>query len=687
MKKDSDQTDWDQQREKIIGLGESSVRKTYFPQLQQKLDELERFRALLDHTRDSIFLLQASTLAIVDVNLSACREMQCARERLLSASFDDFLPPDDIQKLIKSISSGAVEAGELILVTSLRSCSGMEIPVEMSFRLVIFNDVLYGVAVARDITERKRTEGELKRSEEHLRFASSAAGICIWNWDLTSNELIWNARCKELFGFSPDFQVTYEAFLSRIAEGERDAIDLAVQRALRDNTEYHVEMRVALPDGSLKWVMSKGRGFYDEKGEPTSMHGIALDITDRKNYETELVETRAAAEAGSRAKSQFLANMSHELRTPINGIMGILQLLLGGFKGALDTEQKELLAKADRAARSLLRIIEDILDLSRIEVGKLSLKKETFPIREAISDVVELFTMEAHRKELELSCVIDEGLPHIFTGDAVRIRQVLVNLVGNALKFTDRGVVTVAVTAQSGPADGSIPVTFSVTDTGIGIPREKIESLFKPFTQLDPSDTRRYGGAGLGLAISSRLVEMMGGTMSLQSEEGAGSSFSFTIPLKEDERPATHDRSTAARPALRVHGRHHRPLILIAEDDPLAAELLKNMLEYHGLDMELAQTGREAVDMWAKRHYDLIIMDVQMPKMDGVAATRIIREREKNHGGHIPIMAMTAHAFPEDEKRCRAAGMDAYQTKPLDFDQGINTIISLLREKHPLNHV
>ena len=677
MKKRSDR-DWISEREKIIGLGESSVRKTYFPQLQQKLDELERFRALLDHTRDSIFLVLASSLAVVDVNSTACREMHCSRNQLLSASMHEFLPEDAIGMLDEAVRSGKTGERERVITTVLRNCSGDETPVEITFQLVNFNGMCYGVAVARDIRERRRAEAELKQSEERLRFASSAAGIGTWNWDLTTNELIWSARCKELFGFPPEADVTYDAFLGKIAEYGRGMVDAAVWTALRERSDYLVEMQVILPDGSRRWLLSQGRGFYDEAGNALGMHGIVLDITDRKNYEKQLEEARGAAEAASHAKSQFLANMSHELRTPINGIMGVLQLFLGGYEGRLDGEWKELFRKADRSARSLLRIIEDILDLSRIEAGKLSLKHEGFSLHEAVADAVQLFAVEARNKGLDLKLSMGDDVPDRCNGDPVRVRQVLMNLIGNALKFTDKGETDVAVSVVARGSDGLTGVKFTVTDTGIGIPEAQVSRLFEPFTQVDPSDTRRFGGTGLGLAICRRLVELMGGTIGFSSEEGLGSTFFFIIPLREEGPAATQTIHAPAVQAVPVQRTGRNPRILVAEDDPLASELLQNILEHHGLETDLARTGREAVDMWEHGKYDLIIMDVQMPQMDGITATQLIRKKERATGAHVPIMAMTAHAFPEDEARCLAAGMDAYQTKPLDFDRGMRMILSLL---------
>lgn len=529
--------------------------------------------------------------------------------------------------------------------------------------------------------ELRKAASLLRESEERLQFASSAADTGTWHWDLVTKELIWSDKCKELFGYSPDFTMTYEAFLQSAHEEDRQGIHEAVQKALQEKTEYLVEMRVKLSDGRLRWVMSKGRGFYDEEGTPVGMHGIAMDITERKKYEQELLQARIAAEAANRAKSQFLANMSHELRTPMHGILGVLQLLLHNHVGPLAPQQRDLLVQADKSAHALLRVISDILDHSKIEEGQLPIEEKRFSLRECISDAVELSSAEAQGKGLELTTTIAEGVPDNVIGDFLRLRQVLINVVGNAVKFTEHGKVEVHAVAGSKTSTGKREFIITITDTGVGIPTEKQHLIFRSFTQADDSDTRRYGGTGLGLTISRHIVEMMGGTVSFRSTEGIGSSFSFTVPLGEtgERGDVTSAAESSAYIAIEEPP-EAGARILVAEDDELSSALLKEILLMRGLRMTLARTGQEAVEMWENGNYDLIIMDVQMPRMNGITATQIIREKEKARGGHIPIVAMTAHAFKEDRDRCLAAGMDGYLTKPLDFEEGIDVLMGLMKK-------
>ncbi|SNB46052.1 response regulator [Geobacter sp. DSM 9736] len=413
---------------------------------------------------------------------------------------------------------------------------------------------------------------------------------------------------------------------------------------------------------------------------------IALtDLTDQKQAQEELRSAKEAAENANRAKSQFLANMSHELRTPLNGVLGMLQLLLNGYAGPLQDKQREMTAKAARSAGALIGIINDILDLSKIEAGKLEIEEAPFQVRECVADALELFSVEAQQKGLELEVSIAEGVPETVRGDYVRLRQVLINLIGNAFKFTERGSVSMRVAAGGKTPDGKLEIAFTVADTGIGIPAEKQKLLFRPFSQLDETNTRRHGGTGLGLAISSRMIGMMGGSIAVESEDGAGSTFSFTVPLDEvqEAKKSAYDISAAAEAVAPVSGTKETPRILVAEDDPLSSELLMAIFEDQGFRMDLARTGREAVEMWEKEEFDLIIMDVQMPKLDGIAATRMIRGKEQARGTHTPILAMTAHAYQEERERCLEAGMDDFLPKPVDLKKGVEVIRSLLGKKVP----
>src|SRR6266436_1736352 len=772
----------------------------------------ESYRKLVEQSPDAVLVHRQGKILFAN---KACVSLFGASSagELLGRQMFDFVHPDDREAVRKRIREHArdftnVRQNE----TRLIGLNGKEACTEvMACSITYLGQASMQVAY-RDISLRKEAEKRLLESEASLAAAQRVAHLGSWQRDLidlddwTHNPLRWSDEMFRLLGYNVGEVEASRANLDRVIHPEdRDRTRELMSAAIRERKPYSTDYRVLLPNGTERNLYSQADIVYDEMtNRPSKMVGIVQDVTDRRRSEQELIAAKEAAEAGSRAKSEFLANMSHEIRTPLNGVMGMTDLAL---ETQLEPEQREYLETVKMSADSLLNVINDILDFSKIEAGKIDLEAIEFNIRDCLETSLKTLALRADEKGLELLCEVAPEVPEVVRGDSGRLRQVIINLVGNAIKFTEKGEVTLKVQLE-GVHEHDRTMRFTVADSGIGIPREKLQSIFDPFSQADSSTTRKYGGTGLGLTISNRLVTMMGGKIWVESEVGHGSQFHFTARLGiadtkvievgeiappeilrsvkvlvvDDNRtnrrilegmlgrwemksssvpdgeaalaklseaqeagepfalilmdmhmpnmdgfelidrirrspyPSTvtimmltsaGHRGDAARcqelgvaayllkpirqselreAIARVLGAREQkgpiPLItryslgdalepaavlrvLVAEDNAVNQRLASRLLEKRGHRVTVMVNGRNALEALANQTFDLVLMDLQMPEMDGFEATAAIREREKDNGGHIPIIALTAHAMKGDMERCLAAGMDGYLSKPI----------------------
>jgi PAS domain S-box-containing protein len=524
---------------------------------------------------------------------------------------------------------------------------------------------------AADIIERAQAGEALRRSQGDLNRAQAVARVGSWRLDVRKNELTWSDENHRIFGVPKGTLMTYELFLACAHPEDRPYVHERWSAALAGEP-YDIEHRI-VAGGEVKWVSEKAELEFDRNGTLLGGFGTTQDVTERKLLEENLRRAKEAAQKASRVKSEFLANMSHEIRTPLSGIIGLAEVLA---MRPLGPDERDILAKLQGAGRNLLEIINDILDISRIEAGRLALKPENFRPAQVFAKLTGLFEHAAEAKGLRLWTDIAPGVPEILHGDPFRLTQVLTNLLSNAIKFTPSGEV--ALLARPAPDDLPGTVMFSVKDTGIGIPRKKADRLFRKFKQLDSSVSKQFAGTGLGLYISKQLVKLMGGVIWIESGEGRGSTFSFTADLPQAPSQA---RAPAAAPAPAA--REVRPLrILLAEDSKVNQMVMTFFLESVGHTVQAVETGRQALDALRRERFDLVFMDVQMPVMDGLEATRLIRQ-----GGDlpadVPIVALTAYAMEGDRERFLAAGMDDYLSKPVELDQVQAKLRALLARKAP----
>lgn len=640
---------------------------------------------------------------VLRVNRRECELRGLARREIVRRHCADLMPPAGRLKYRQQVEqrlSGQVSL--MPYLTQYLRPDGRTALVEVHEELLrnSAGQVLGMRMAAIDVTDREHSEDEAYQTASELRALFQAFPDLFVRLDCNGKVL----DCQG--GQSSDAFLSAQAFLGRKLHDILPAKVVAQFQQAQDNVrktdtlqvvEFTVERGLGsqiyearmLPLSWDEWI-AIFRNITDRKSNETKLHEYAQELK-RKNEELEsaLVTAREATEL----KSRFLANMSHEIRTPMNAVIGMTDFLLGT---RLNSEQQEYAETIRRSADALLMLINDILDLSKIEAGKFRLDRVPFSLGALLEEITSVFTLQARAKGLEFSCMTPSGLPGAVGGDPGRVRQVLTNLLGNAIKFTERGHVLVKVELLS-EAPGGIQVRFTVRDTGIGIPPDQLNRLFQTFTQVDGSSTRKYGGTGLGLAISKQLVELMGGEVGVSSEPGRGSRFWFTACFaKLAPAEAVEFRETAARARNSAAGggpgdhaagaealavanlstaleeksetAEEQFRVLVAEDNEINQKITVRLLQKLGLAVDAVVNGRQAVEALTAEKYDLVLMDCQMPEMDGFEATAGIRSLEGT-SHRTPICALTANAMEGDRERCLAAGMDDYLSKPVRLDK------------------
>ncbi len=554
---------------------------------------------------------------------------------------------------------------------------GSIFPVALSSKVAYAaNGGVDNVVVAfQDISDRKKNELYMKLTKERLNLALEGSNLALWDWDIVNDRIYLSSRWSEMLGgMTEESMVTLEQMFNLIHPDDREAAHQYLTPVLKGGAAYYAsEYRVKRGVGDWLWVATHGKVVErDAQGRALRMTGTNADVSERKQAEAVLLQAKQAAIQAAKAKSDFLANMSHEIRTPMNGIIGMTDLALDT---ELNKEQQEYLSIVKSSAHSLLHIVNDILDFSKIESGKMDIETIEFSLEMMMRDTMRSLAVRAHQKGLELLLHIAPDVPDKLLSDPGRLRQVIVNLVGNAIKFTEKGEIEVSVVVTQNVHDDKIRLRFNVRDTGIGIPQDKFETIFESFSQADTSTTRKYGGTGLGLTISTQLVELMGGRIRIESEVGQGTTFFFELEMLV--------RSAAPLAEYQQTGRITAMPVLLVDDNATNRRLLQEMLSNWKMRPTVVANGDEALvelqrAAQAGQPYGLTILDVQMPGMDGFTLAERLREHPEYVGA--TVMMLTSEGQRGDAARCRELGISGYLMKPVSQSELLDAMMTALGE-------
>ncbi|WP_177419592.1 ATP-binding protein [endosymbiont of Lamellibrachia barhami] len=656
----------------------------------------------IENVADIFLLLDSDTGRILSINQAAVDATGYSRNELVGSLVWDLgqvIEESCWVDFVKQLSNGK----SLVFESSINISGGDAFLAEIRASHLAFEGNTYVMAVISNITDRRRNEAFLRKSEERFQSSLAFANIGTWDWEISTGSFYWSDKIAPLLGYEKgSLEASYENFLAAVHLGDRKRVQRAITDCIERGVAYSIEHRVVWPDETVHWLHERGDVKRDTEGNAVRMLCVVQDISDQKqalieqNYSKTMLEdqtrnlahiaeelerSQAKAEEANRAKSVFLAVMSHEIRTPMNAIIGMTHLAL---QTKLYAKQHNYIEKVQISAESLLGVINDILDFSKIEANKLDMEKTDFRLEDVLMNLSNLVGPKAREKGVELMFQSGSDVPTALVGDPLRLGQILANLGNNAMKFTESGGELLVSVELNEENDDTVLLHFSVRDTGIGMTEEQQAGLFQPFSQADSSTTRKYGGTGLGLAITKKLTEMMDGRIWVESEYGVGSTFHVIVRFEKQQdqpfqrRPIITELQAGVGDAIAsLRGAR----VLLVEDNEINRELAVELLVNNCLSVEVACNGVEALEMLEKASFDGVLMDCQMPVMDGYTTCRRIREHDSFKD--LPVIAMTANAMVGDQEKALDAGMNDHIAKPIDVNKMLNTLAEWVRPSEP----
>jgi two-component system sensor histidine kinase/response regulator len=634
----------------------------------------ERYRQVVEFSPEPIFIQCEGKCVFANPAMAKLYGL-ANPEELYGKMVLDCVHPDYRQIVMSRMDALRSGTPVPVIEEQIIRPDGSIVDVEVSSTSFIYHKKAAALVLVRDISERKRAEEQLRK----LSYAVEQSPTMIAITDKNGYIEYINPRFSQIMGYAPGEVIGRHCSIFG-TNGPNSKTPPEFVKIIPTGNEWRGEVLSAKKNEELFWEMSAFSPIRNGDGEITHYLKVSEDITHRKREEQELQKARAEAEAANRFKTQFLANISHEIRTAMNCINGMTELLL---TTEITPVQKEYLELVKSSSASLLNLINDILDLARIEAGKLRLEQTHFDLQAINREIVKIYQLRARQKGLQFDYSMAPEVPANLTGDPGRLRQVLENLLGNAVKFTEKGTVSLRVQVQK-ESSIAIHILFMVRDTGIGIKSDKMDLLFKNFSRVDGSNSSKYDGSGLGLAICKQLVELMNGKIWVESEAGLGSTFSFMVPFLKSKTAAALGTIRNQSPVFTdemLEDIGGKIKVLVVEDHPVNQKFVSLLLQKIGGEVTLASSGVKALEILETETFDLILMDVQMPEMDGYETTVRIREKERLTGAHTPIIALTAYAMEGDKERCFAAGMDNYLSKPINTTKLYSLVTAIIKNK------